>query len=189
MGPTTDSDLASPDAIAGRYTLQPLVPGEVVRRSHISARALAPGTLKGRQIVSLSTGAGNLPEVSVPEHVTLLFSPLPTAQAPAANLEVVEALLLNAHRTTDRVTLDVAVMDSDVPRLGRVAAQSLLVVATRGSEGSLATIQGISDAWPLTSRRAKLRRKWRASPAIAIAAWWRRRRTASSSARTIVLCS
>ena len=140
---------------------------------YYSRERSGPGTLKGRQIVSLSTGAGNLPEVSVPEHVTLLFSPLPTAQAPAANLEVVEALLLNAHRTTDRVTLDVAVMDSDVPRLGRVAAQSLLVVATRGSEGSLATIQGISDAWPLTSRRAKLRRKWRASPAIAIVAWWR----------------
>jgi hypothetical protein len=131
-GPAAAKNAAAPGSIPGRYTLQPLAAGSVVSASSISERALPADALKGRKIVSLTAGADGMPAVSVPEQVTLLFSPLP-AQTPqsAATVEAVDALLLNTRREGDRVLLDVAVTDADLLRIGRVAGQSRVVVAVR----------------------------------------------------------
>lgn len=129
-GSVAGEDLVTPESVAGRYALQPLASGEILRRSHISPHQITPEAMKGRRIVSLSTSISTVPEVSLPEPVTLVFSPLPSAPATSAP-EVVEGVLLNMRRATDRTILDVAVQEADLPRLGRVVGQSVLVVATQ----------------------------------------------------------
>jgi hypothetical protein len=132
-GAAAGKNPAAPGSIEGHYTLEPLPAGAVVGASQISARPLAPGALKDRKIVSLTAGVDGMPDVSVPEEVTLLFSPVPSpgTAMPAGTLDTVEALLLNTRRDGERVLIDVAVTEPDLLRIGRVAGQSRLVVAVR----------------------------------------------------------
>jgi hypothetical protein len=130
-GSLVDKDFLRPESVVGRYALQPLVAGDILRRSQISVRPITVDEMKGRRIVSLNVALSAVPEVAVPETVTLVLSPLPNVD-PAAAPELMTALLLNTRRTTDRTIVDVAVLDSDLPRLGRLAGQSVVLLAAPG---------------------------------------------------------
>jgi Flp pilus assembly protein CpaB len=100
----------APNDVVGRYTLQTISQGSVLRSDQVSTVQLSPADMIGRQILLLPIDSSVFPTVATPgSHVSLLFSPSGNVQPKLFSHTLDDVIILAINKRDKDGSLVVAV--------------------------------------------------------------------------------